>query len=380
MESISNSADQGEVCSPPRVGRPNRLNLLKSRDYFLSVWFLLLIITVLHYASPSSYHWAHDLLRRAYYIPIVVAAMRSGLLGGIIVSGVLTVLYLPHAFFNHQHFDPARGIEKSLEIVLYFVVAGVAGYLSDLEFRRRIQLLRAVEEQKSLTTQLARAGRLAALGEVVAGIAHEIKNPLHALAGTAEIVDPEIAEDNEVRPMWNIHKSEIERLKRTADTFLSFARPKPIASEPLNLSEVGARLSELVAAETRQKGIELQLNLPEFPVTVNGDVDQLAQVGLNVAVNAIKAVGEDGGTIRVSVGKEDIHQHEMAFIKIENDGPSIAPEDREHLFDPFHSGDNGTGLGLSISARIVQQHDGFFDVSDGDLGVAFTVYLPLVSK
>ena len=331
MESINNSAAEGEVNSFPYTRRADRLKMLKSRDYFLSVWFLLLIITVLHYASPSSYHWVHDLLRRAYYIPIVVAAMRSGLGGGIIVAGVLSGLYLPHAFFNHQHFDPARGIEKSLEIVLYFVVAGVAGYLSDQEFRRRIQLMRAVEEQKSLTTQLARAGRLAALGEVVAGIAHEIKNPLHALSGTAEIVDPEIAEDNEVRPMWNIHKSEIERLKRTADTFLSFARPTPIASEPLNLSEVGARLSELIAAETRQKGIDLQLNLPEFPVTVNGDVDQLAQVGLNVAVNAIKAIGEEGGTIRVSVGQEQPHQREMAFMRIENDGPPIAPEEREHL-------------------------------------------------
>ena len=194
----------------------------------------------------------------------------------------------------------------------------------------------------------------------------------------AEIVDPEIAEDNEVRPMWNIHKAEIERLKRTADTFLSFARPKPIASEPLNLADVGARLSELVAAETRQKGIDLQLDLPESPVTVNGDVDQLAQVGLNVAVNAIKALGENGGTIRVSVGKEPLHEREMAYLRIENNGPPILPEDREHLFDPFHSGDNGTGLGLSISARIAQQHDGFFEVSDGDLGVAFTVYLPRV--
>jgi signal transduction histidine kinase len=64
-------------------------------------------------------------------------------------------------------------------------------------------------------------------------------------------------------------------------------------------------------------------------------------------------------------------------MRIENNGPSIAAEDREHLFDPFYSGENGTGLGLSISDRIVQQHDGFFEVSGGDLGVAFTVYLPL---
>ena len=160
--------------------------------FVLTVWLLILLITILHYASPPSYTWAHDVLRRAYYIPIVIAALRSGLSGGLIVAGVVSILYIPHAFFHHHHFDPARGMEKSLEMVLYFVVAAVAGYLSDSESRRSAQLQRSVEEQKNLTTQLARAGRLAALGEVVAGIAHEIKNPLHALAGTAEIVDAEI--------------------------------------------------------------------------------------------------------------------------------------------------------------------------------------------
>jgi two-component system, NtrC family, sensor histidine kinase HydH len=366
-----------DACPPDCRCRPNRTRLLKSRSFFLSVWLLMGIITVLHYTVPMEHHWAHDVLRRAYYLPIVIAAMRSGLIGGLITTTIVVAAYLPHAFFYHELIDPADGLEKSLEMVLYFVVATVAGYLSDLECRRRMQLTRAVEEQKSLTTQLARAGRLAALGEVVAGIAHEIKNPLHALAGTAEIVDSEIAEESEVRPMWNIHKSEIERLKRTADTFLSFARPQPIASELLDLRAVASRLSDLVAAETRQKGITLELLSEDGPVTVTGDVDQLAQVALNVAVNAIKAIGDAGGMIRVSVGTETIHHREMAFMRIENNGPPIPEAAREHLFDPFHSSTDGAGLGLSISDRIVQQHHGFFEVLDGDLGVAFTIYLPL---
>lgn len=377
MASQNNSARKSKENTSSRRCTFDRLDFLKSRESFFSVWLLILLITLLHYASPSSDHWAHDLLRRAYYVPIVIAAMRCGLKGGLIVTSLVVAAYLPHAFITHELIDPARGLEKSLEIVLYFVVAMVAGYLSDLEYRRSAELERAIEKQKRLTTQLTRADRLAALGEVVAGIAHEIKNPLHALAGTAEILDPEIGKDDETRRMWDIHKSEIERLKRTADTFLSFARPRLISSTPLNLCDVATRLAELVAAQTRQEGVSLQVRLPDDAVTVNGDVDQLAQVGLNVVLNAIKAIGEADGIIRVSVGMEQIHQREMAFMRIENNGPPIAPEDREHLFDPFRSGSNGTGLGLSISARIVQQHDGFFEVTDGDLGVAFTVYLPL---
>ena len=109
---------------------------------------------------------------------------------------------------------------------------------------------------------------------------------------------------------------------------------------------------------------------------MRGDLDQLAQVGLNVIVNGIRAIGDQGGTIRIAIGVEPKELREMAFFKIENDGPPIDVEEREHLFDPFHSKSDGTGLGLSISARIVGQHDGLFEVSEGVLGVAFTVYLP----
>jgi signal transduction histidine kinase len=349
---------------------------LASPGNILSIWTLLLAITVLHYLSSPHQHWIHDLLRRAYYLPIVIAGMRSGLLGGLAISGVVTLAYIPHAFFDVERFDPAHGLEKSLEIILYFVVACVSGYLSDLEHRRRMQLQAAMDEQKSLTKQLVRAGRLAALGEVVAGIAHEIKNPLHSLAGTAEIVDPVISSESEVRRMWEIHKSEIERLKRTADRFLTFARPEPVKAVALDLREVASRLVDLVGAEARQKHIDIEERLPDQSVIVHGDVDQLAQVGLNVAINAIKAIGDSGGKICISVGTEHNRQARMTFLRIENDGPPIAKEEREHLFDPFHSGNNGTGLGLSISARIAEQHGGFMEVENEGLGVCFTLFLP----
>ncbi len=92
-----------------------------------------------------------------------------------------------------------------------------------------------MSEQKRLTGQLVRAGRLSALGEVVAGIAHEIKNPLHSLSGTAEIVDPLIPEDAEERRIWEIHREELKRLGRVADQFLSFARRSPIEAIPVDL-------------------------------------------------------------------------------------------------------------------------------------------------
>ena len=129
-----------------------------------------------------------------------------------VASAVVSLTYVPHAFVHMGHLahaDPAGTWEKALEIVLYNAVGAVAGYLAGAERRRRCQLELAIEEQKRLQKQLVRAGRLGALGELVAGVTHEIKTPLHALRGTAEIVDPIISQDAPERRMWEIHVSEL---------------------------------------------------------------------------------------------------------------------------------------------------------------------------
>ena len=312
----------------------------------------------------------------AYYLPIIYAAFRLGLAGGLLAALMSTLSYLPHAFlhFGHLPHDPASTTEKSLEILLFFLMGAVAGYLAEQERKRRAELQASLDEQQRLQRQLVRAGRLSALGEVVAGIAHEIKNPLHALRGTAEIVDPLIACDTEEHRMWEIHQSEIERLERVADRFLSFATPQPAELGDLDLREVAQRLLELIEADARKKGVQVEVRAPADPVIVIGDRDQLAQVALNIALNAMRAIGEQEGTILVSVNR---YRDKMPTLRIENSGPAIAEDELEHLFDPFHGTDEqGSGLGLSISARIVEQHSGYIEVANEGLGVAFTVHLP----
>lgn len=356
----------------------------------LLVWLPILVIGLLHYASAPDPAWVHDVLRRLYYIPIIVAAFQAGLRSSMAAAGLVTLTYIPHAFGHaghgghHFHLDPADTVHKALEVVLYHVVAFIAGYLADLGRKRHHELERALEERQRLERQLVRAGRLGALGELVAGIAHEIKNPLHALRGTAEVVAPLVPEGCPERRMWDLHVSELERLGRVADRFLSFASPVPSLVEAIDLREVGRRLVELLSADARQRNIELELALPTTPVAVRADRDQLAQVGLNIAVNATRAIGDRGGRILVSVRIAEartapLESERAAQLRIENDGPPIDEKEREHLFDPFHSAaDGGTGLGLSIAARIVEQHGGCIEVDDAGLGVGFNVYLPLL--
>lgn len=346
-------------------------------------WLPILVIGLLHYGTEPSEAWMHNILRRLYYLPIIVAAFRGGLRGGLLASFVVSVTYLPHAFLHVggvAHADPAGPWEKGLEIILYNAVGGIAGYLASAEQRRRLELQDALDEQRRLQKQLVRAGRLSALGELVAGVAHEIRTPLHALRGTAEIVDPLIDAEAPERRMWELHRSEIDRLGGIAERFQSFARPQAGELAPVDLAEVARRLVDLLGVDARKKGVTVEAAaLPS--AVVEADRDQLAQVGVNIGVNAIRAIGEGGGRIVVEVCPDISTDPRMHALRIENDGPPIPDDDVEKLFDPFVGGDKGgSGLGLSISQRIVELHGGYIDAANDGIGVRFTVTLPAAER
>ncbi|MBZ5711332.1 sensor histidine kinase [Nannocystis pusilla] len=357
---------------------PEEPSMLSLRA-FTRVWLPIACFTALHYGTGMEHDWAHDVLRRMYYLPIVLAAFDHGLRGGLLAAAVSSLVYLPHAFSlspGHHH-DPGGGVDKALEVLLYNLVGATAGLLADRERSRRRELQRALADQQRLTRELVRAGRLSALGEVVAGLAHEIKNPLHALAGTAEVVDPLIPRDADERRMWDIHVAELGRLSRLAERFLSFARPSPSELVALDLRRVAEQVAELCVAEARGKGVDVELDLPDAPVDIRGDRDQLASLGLHIAVNALRAIASTGrpGRLRIAARIEADH----ALLVLDNDGPPLTEAERSQLFTPFYSGDaHGTGLGLAIAARVADQHGGSIDAENAGLGVRFTLRLPRI--
>lgn len=380
----------GEAATEPRAAARDPEARRALVRMIAAVWLPIAVITALHYGTSMELSWVHDVLRRGYYLPIVVAAFVGGLRGAVSAAIVTSLVYVPHAFLGVHHHDPADALEKSLEILLYNGVGLAAGILAELERRRRRELQAALSEQRALVDQLVRAGRLSALGQVVAGITHEIKNPLHALAGTAEIVDPLIPVESEERAMWEIHVKELRRLQRIAERFLSFARPGPSDLSQIDLRGVAERLHELCAAEARRRRVDLVVDLPATPVLILGDRDQLASLALNIAVNAFEALaagdraegaegqGRVAGTLRVSVAVVRTSAPPRGLLCLENDGPPLRESERERLFDPFYSGrPQGTGLGLAIAAQIAQQHGGALEAENAGLGVRFALSLPL---
>jgi signal transduction histidine kinase len=351
----------------------------------LAAWAPALAITILHYLTGAEHHWSHDILRRLYYLPIIFASFACGLRGGLLVAAVVAAVYSPHAFTHLGHMDPAATLEKILELLLYVIVGGVTGHLVDRERTRQRELGEALAEQRRTAAELVRAGRLAALGEMVAGIAHEIKNPLHALRGTAEVVDAVVPRDVPERRLWDLHRQEIDRLESVAVRFLSFARPSPPERRSVDLDGVVERVRTLVAAQARRDGVSLDIERSPMaepktaPQIVAADEQQLVQVLLNIALNGVQAMGPAGGSLSFRLDHERRDTQGFAVIRVENSGPSIPDEDLERIFDPFFTTkESGSGLGLSIAARIVEQHGGLLEVKNlsAGHGVCFSVLLP----
>jgi signal transduction histidine kinase len=354
----------------------------------LSAWIPCLVITVLHYRTGAQHPWGHDVLRRLYYLPILFAAFSGGLRGGVTVSVFASLVYFPHAFTSLLVQDPADALEKGLEILLYNIVAVVAGLLVDRERRERrrqeqlaARLGDALAEQRRIEAQLIRAGKLGALGEMTAGIAHEIKNPLHALKGTAEILRDAIPEGAPERRMLELHIGEIDRLGQTADRFLSFARPIPTSPRPVEPRSLVDRVASLVSTQARKEGIDTVVaaaGAAHLPA-VTGDPDLLVQLLLNIALNGVQAMAPGGGTLTFSLGTERRGGKEDVLVRIANTGPPIPEENIDRIFDPFYTTkDGGTGLGLSICSRIADEHGGTLAVRNlaAGAGVEFTLSLP----
>jgi signal transduction histidine kinase len=358
-----------------------------SLSAFLILWVPIALVTFFHYFTSATHHWLHDVFRRLYYIPIVLGAFRFGLKGSLSASVIASIVYTPHAFSHYFEHDPGATIEKMLEILLYNIVAFITGFLARKEKKERLRqetiaqkLKQAVEEKKLLEKQLIRAGKLKALGELTAGIAHELKNPIASIQGAAEAISDEIAEDSPRRNLVMIQKKELKRLSETLDRFLSFARPGNLMRRRMDLVSLIEQVAGFMNAQTQKQGIELVVQCKQEAAEMEGDRDQLMQVFVNLVLNAMDVMPE-GGRIQISLRQETLGNSHFFVTDIADTGPGIPDEMRDRIFDFFYSTKaNGTGLGLAISTNIVDGHAGFIRVNDGPnrVGSTFSVYLPSV--
>lgn len=349
-------------------------------------------ISLFHYLTPLHLPALHDLFQRLYYLPIILAAFWFGLRGGLGTAVVVSILYVPHVLFQWGA-RPSLELEKFLEILLYNVVGGITGYLSQKEEERRNELERAARRLEDsyrtlrgqadliigIEEQLRRAERLSALGEMSAMLAHEIRNPLGSIRGTAEILRDDFSPGDRKFEFLEILIKETDRLNRVVEDFLRLARPLDGEKKRCDLAAELRELVTLQESEATARGIGLSLEAGEAP-TVAGDRERLRQAFLNLILNALQATGE-GGRVAVRLAMRGASGDMPAGVEItvSDTGRGIDPAQREKIFTPFFTTkEGGTGLGLVITQRIVEAHGGTIGLeSEPGRGTTFRVWLPV---
>ncbi len=330
------------------------------------LWVVALIIAVstLHYLTPVAFHHFHAIYQRLYYLPILLACYHFGLKTGLAYALFCGLFYLPHIFIQWSD-APHESFVQYLEILLFLVVAGLAGWLFDLRRRRQAEIL---IQQESLQ----RAERLSLLGKLAAGLAHEIRNPLNSLIGAADIVKNALGPNHPEAEFGIILETELKRVNRILNRFLDFARPREIEYLPHDLNQVIAATLAL-ATKTLQTAtitVETRLNseIPAIPM----DAEMIKQALLNLILNAQEAMPK-GGTILV----ETEWSNGEALLRVSDEGDGIPPGNREAIFDPFYTTkESGTGLGLAVSRQIAERHQGKLRVIDSPKGACFELRLP----
>lgn len=459
----------------------------------------------------------HILLRRLYYIPILYAALRFGLKGGLITSLTATALFAPHAAEAMGGLIGSASVDNLFDIILYNVVGFTTGLVVDSRRRqahryeeviklnkeiedretalrhmqtytesilnsvssgviscdrrsvvvtanpaaRRLlglseedifafplsrvfagheELLRAtgsilsgeqkratleteltgggrtmtvavritphrsrgqtvgavitledLTEIRDLTEQLLRAEKFTALGELVAGVAHEVRNPLGVIRASVQMIGQEVEEGlvpagkdshlsgNVSAPaeLTQVMLQEIDRLDSVVNALLDFGRPSESQFGPVEPSHVLNEVVLLTRQFAKQQRVEVATNYPEVLPDIWADEDRMKQVFVNLISNAIQAM-PGGGSLHVGAAADDGYLR----VTFTDTGVGITKEEQKRIFDPFHTTRaEGSGLGLSIVHRIVDAHKGFISVSsEAGKGSTFTIELPLAGR
>jgi signal transduction histidine kinase len=271
-------------------------------------------------------------------------------------------------------------------MILFMVTYGVLGYVIGKLMEARAQAredartiasqLRALEASQRVALQNE---KLAAIGRLAAGIAHEVRNPLGVIRASASMVREHFSPEEEAHRACEFIREEIDRLNSLITSLLTFSRPAELRLQPVMIEHVIDRALQLTNDELQRRGITVKRESEGTLPTVMADPDLIAQVIFGLLINAAEAVGEHGLVIVRTVSEQG-----QVIVEVVDTGPGIAPTDVERIFEPFFTTkSSGTGLGLPMAARIVRAHGGLIEVVPGQgaskdgAGARFRVHLPV---
>lgn len=354
-----------------------------SRRNFVSILVKVLLATLLvwHTGGINSNYYP------IYYLPVVSAAMLYDGWGTMFWTLASCAAFSAFLIPALRYFRLTEGgiAELALRYLFFFLVAVVVNRFVS-ENRRQAHRYRELAEELTETNRrlqqaqadARRSERLAALGQLSAGLAHEIRNPLGVIRGSAEMLNERLhASDALTAELATYISSEVERLNSLVGRFLDFARPLKLKLERQDIAPIIDRTLQWVKDRHTGAKVEIDRQYSNGLPLLFLDGELAERVFTNLFDNAFEAMPE-GGTLRITTGRARSNGREGVEIAIEDTGPGVPGEQREQIFNPFFTTKKtGVGLGLSIVSKIVDDHHGWIEL-DGSRngGACFKLFFP----
>lgn len=353
-------------------GTPTKTKPLAIVALLLSV----VLVSLSHYLTPLELAGFHDVFRRLYYLPIFFGAALGGKRGGLAIAILSGLLYAPHILFQWEaqgghHGHHGGHLNKYIEITIFLLFGALFGAVFD-------RLRAATEALKRSYEATQTSARLAALGQLSAGLAHEIRTPLTGIRSSLDVIEGECEEreDEVVGEFLGLARREIDRADRLIGELLNFAKPKALHRTEVDVPQLIEESKALIEPEAQKKNVQIELEC-EAGQKLNGDPDQLKQVFLNLMLNAIQHAPGEGGRVLVQARSAKKEGFQLA---VSDNGPGVSPEHGEAVFDPFFTTRaKGVGLGLAISHQIIESHGGDLTHASSETlgGASFLIQLPI---
>lgn len=324
-----------------------------------------------------------------YFLPVATAALYFGPWMTLLWTGLASAAYCSYLYPALEEYDlSASGFaELGIRIMFFFLAAMLVNRFAQ-DSRRQTRLYQEVAEQlaetnrqlKQAQAEARRSERLAALGQLSAGLAHEIRNPLGVIKGSAEMLSQKLEGSDELaRELAGYISTEVNRLSALVTQFLNFARPLHPDTHPASLTALLDRVLKNVGEHWKGKPVRIERayasGLPPVPL----DESLCEQAFINLVQNAHEAMEENGGKLRVEVGPARQNDRDGVVVRITDNGPGVPEAIREEIFNPFvTTKKTGVGLGLSIVSQIIDGHEGSIRVEKGpEGGASFVIFFPL---
>jgi len=331
-----------------------------------------------------------------YFVPVITSAIYFGPIANLLWCALASIAYCSFLFevLPEYEFTAEAATYLAIRVVFFFFVAVVVNQFA-VENRRQVKKYQTLSETLEQTNrQLQRAEaearrseRLAALGQMSAGLAHEIRNPLGVIKGSAEMLTQKLKASQPLeRELAGYISSEVNRLNALVVRFLDFARPQHLELHAQDISKIVEQSLELVQNQLPGAGVKIERDYARDLPDVQVDAQFCERIFVNLILNAFQAMSDHAAgaepILRMAIGPETWSGKSGVVVSIEDTGPGVPAELREHIFNPFFtSKKDGVGLGLSIVAKIVDDHRGWIRLEGvPGRGARFRVFLPQASN